>query len=141
MKNAILRRLEPQLITDKALEIAVHYSGGVFRTLIELIVSAAVESDVLGSNKIGVKDMEGAVKEHRIKKARPLNRTHWEILLEIDQHKKFTGKMDEKRLELLLGLFALEYINGDEWYSVNPLLESRLEEWRKLIEAKEKKEK
>lgn len=141
MKSAILRRLEPQLITDKALEIAVHYSGGVFRTLIELIVSAAVEADVLGSNSIGEKDMEGAVKEHRIKKARPLNRIHWEILLEIDQHKKFTGKMDEKRLELLLGLFALEYINGDEWYSVNPLLESRLGEWRKLIEAKEKKEK
>lgn len=141
MKDAILRRLEPQLITDKALEIAVHYSGGVFRTLIELIVSAAVEADVLGSNSISEKDMEGAVKEHRIKKARPLNRTHWEILLEIDQHKKFTGKMDEKRLELLLGLFALEYINGDEWYSVNPLLESRLEEWRKLVEAKEKKEK
>ena len=58
MKDAVLRRLEPQLITDKALEIAVHYSGGVFRTLIELIVSAAVEADVLGSNSIGEKELE-----------------------------------------------------------------------------------
>jgi len=133
MKKAVLRRLEPHLITDKAMEMAVHYSGGVFRTLIELIVSAAVEADVQESSVISEKDMEDAVKEQRIKRARPLNRTHWEILLEIHKHNKFTGEMDEKRLELLLGLYALEYINDNEWYSVHPLLESRLEEWRKLL--------
>jgi hypothetical protein len=133
MKQAVLKRLEPQLISEKALEMSVYYSGGVFRTLIELVVHAALESGVMEGTAIGERDMLEAVKEFRIKKARPLSRSHWEILLEIDEQKKFIGEMDEKRLELLSGLFALEYINGDEWYSVNPLLESRLDEYRKLF--------
>lgn len=140
MKQAIYRRVESPLISDKALEKAVHYSGGVFRILIELVAEAAVLSMTFDGSSIGEKDMEDAVRELRIKKARPLNRTHWEILLEIEKHKKFIGEMDEKRLELLAGLFALEYINGDEWYSVNPLLEERLKEYKKIFKA-EKKEK
>lgn len=137
MRKAIHQRMESSLISDKALDTAVYYSGGVFRVLIDLIATAAVISRTITGTNISEKDMEEAVKEHRIKKTRPLDRSHWEILVEIDKHKKFIGKMDEKRLELLLGLFALEYINGDEWYSVNPLLESRLEDWRELLEAKE----
>ncbi len=139
MKQAIYRRVESHLISDKALEKAVHYSGGVFRVLIELVAEAAVLSRTFDGTTIEDKNMVEAVKEFRIKKARPLNRTHWEILLEIDEHKKFVGEMDEKRLELLAGLFALEYINGDEWYSVNPILESRLEEYRKLFKRKKGK--
>ncbi|MCP5051603.1 MAG: hypothetical protein GY940_30830, partial [bacterium] len=104
------------------------------RSLIELIAYAAVEAEVSQAESIGQRDMEEAVSELRINKARPLGRSHWEILLEVDQYHTFIGEMDEKRLELLAGLYALEYINGDDWYSVNPLLESRLEEQRKLLE-------
>ncbi|MCP5102289.1 MAG: hypothetical protein GY950_02870 [bacterium] len=132
MKQAVLRRMEPELISSDALEMAIHYSGGVLRTLLDLIASAAVEADVLEETVIGKRDMEEAVKEARINKARPLGRSHWEILLDVDNHKKFIGEMDETRLELLDSLFTLEYINGDEWYSVNPLLESRLDEYRQL---------
>lgn len=138
MKQAILRRLEPHLIEEKALEDAVTYSGGVFRTLIELVAEASVEATVFKSNVIGEKDVAEAVKRKRIKMARPLSRSHWEILLEVDKHNSFTGEMDEKRLELLAGLFALEYINGDEWYSVNPLLDGRLEEYKKKFKEDKK---
>jgi hypothetical protein len=43
--------------------------------------------------------------------------------------------MDEKRLELLAGLYVLEYINDIVWYGVNPLLESLLDEWKAIINA------
>ena len=79
--------------------------------------------------------MEGAVNEQRIKKTRPLGRSQWEILIEIDTNKKFIGDMNEKRLELLAGLYVLEYINGGEWYSVNPLLERLLDDWKAIINA------
>ncbi|MCP5054463.1 MAG: hypothetical protein GY940_45265, partial [bacterium] len=110
MKEAVLKRMEPELISDKALEMAIHYSGGMFRSLIELIAYAAVEVDVSQAESIGQRDMEEAVSELRINKARPLGRSHWEILLEVDQYHTFIGEMDEKRLELLAGLYALEYI-------------------------------
>jgi len=134
MKEAIRHRLEdPDLIHDEALDMAIRFSGGVFRLLIDLIASAAVLSSVYGGKGIDKKDMEEAVNEHRIKRARTLDREHWKILLEVDKHKKFIGTMNDKRLELLLGLFVLEYINSGEWYRVNPLLESRLAEWEKII--------
>ncbi|MCX6583370.1 MAG: hypothetical protein NT166_24600 [Candidatus Aminicenantes bacterium] len=135
MKEAVLRRMDEKLISPKALEMAVYYSGGVFRTLIDLIAFAAVLSKSSNGTSIGEKDMEGAVNEHRIKKTRPLGRSQWEILIEIDTNKKFIGDMNEKRLELLAGLYVLEYINGGEWYSVNPLLEKNLDDWKKIINA------
>lgn len=133
MKEAILRRMDEKLISPKALEMAVYYSGGVFRTLIDLIAFAAVLSKSSNGTSISEKDMEGAVNDYRIKKTRPLSRSQWEILIDIDTNKKFTGEMDEKRLELLAGLYVLEYINGGEWYSVNPLLEKNLDDWKKII--------
>lgn len=135
MKEAVLRRMDEKLISPKALEMAVYYSGGVFRTLIDLIAYAAVLSKSSNGISISEKDMEGAVNEHRIKKTRPLGRSQWEILIEIDTNKKFTGDMDEKRLELLAGLYVLEYINGAEWYRVNPLLEKNLDDWKKIIKT------
>ena len=135
MKEAVLRRMDEKLISPNALEMAVYYSGGVFRTLIDLIAYAAVLSKSSNGISIGEKDMEGAVNEHRIKKTRPLGRSQWEILIEIDTNKKFTGDMDEKRLELLTGLYVLEYINGAEWYRVNPLLEKYLDDWKKIIKT------
>ncbi|HLP44470.1 MAG TPA: hypothetical protein VK469_00895 [Candidatus Kapabacteria bacterium] len=135
MKNAVLRRMEEKLISAEALDMAVDYAGGVFRTLIELIASAALQADVIKGTRISENDMKEAIKELRIKRSRSLSRSQWEILIEIDTNKKFTGDMDEKRLQLLAGLYVLEYINGGEWYSVNPLLESLLDEWKVIINA------
>ncbi len=67
--------------------------------------------------------------------SRPLRRSQKEILIEIDSNKKFSGDLDEKRLELLQGLYILEYINDEVWYSVNPILESLLEERKQIIAA------
>jgi len=139
MRQAVLRRMEENLIADKALEMAVDFSGGVFRTLIDLIASAAVISITRNGIRIDEKDMLDAVNEQRINKTRPLGSSAWKILIEVDKHKKFIGDMDEKRLELLAGLYVLEYINGGEWYSVNPLLEDRLDEWKKIIDSQKEK--
>jgi hypothetical protein len=135
MKQAVLKRLEPQLISEKALETAVYYSGGVFRTLIELIVHAALESGVIEGTAIGERDMLEAVKEFRIKKARPLSRSHWEILLQIDENKKFIDMIDEKYLELLSSNFILEYNDEDNLYAVNPMLENRVNEYRNIYKS------
>jgi len=135
MKRVVCSRLKDSkengvLTTPEALELAVNYSGGVFRTIIDIVASAAISSKVLGGKKIAEKDMNDAVNEARIKKKRPLNRLHWDILMEIHENNEFLTEMDEERLELLHGLFALEYINGEEWYEVNPLLLKNVEDYQ-----------
>lgn len=141
MKQVILKRVESQLISRKALDMMVHYSGGVFTTLINLLVRAALEAETTGKSAIGKKEMERAVIEEKIKKSRPLGRGDWEILIEVDRHKGFISQIDEKKLELMSGLYILGYINDVEWYAVNPLLEDRLKERRKIFaeETGEKK--
>jgi hypothetical protein len=80
--------------------------------------------------------MHDAVDEARIKRKRPLNRKHWDILLEIHENKEFLAEMDDARLELLHGLFALEYINGGVWYDVNPLLKDSVIEYGEKYKSK-----
>jgi hypothetical protein len=130
MKEVVKRRLDASLIGDEALDMAVQYSGGVFRTLIELVSAAAVESRTVDGSHIGSGDMVRAVNEQKRKLSRPLNRIHWDILLEIDRHRRFVTEIDETKLELLAGLFVLEYINDEEWYTVNPLIQDRLERYK-----------
>lgn len=135
MRQLVLHRLEPELISEKALELAVKYSGGMFRTLIELIAFAAIESKIKEGKAIDEHYMKKAVTEFKIKKSRPLSKDHWAVLLEIHQEKDFMPNLDDKRLELLAGLYALEYSNGEEWYAINPLLEDKLERYKQLVNS------
>jgi len=141
LTDAVYKRIENhQLIAPEALNMAVQYSGGVFRTLIDLISQAAIKSVVLDGKQISLKDMQDAVNEARINQKRPLTHRHWEMLLEIDDHKKFLTDGDEERLELLRGLYALEYINGEEWFEVSPLLQDAVEEYRKEFKSTPKQD-
>ena len=103
--------------------------------IIKIDVLDSLEAVILAGKSISEKDVENAVKEFRISMSRPLRRSQKEILIEIDSNKKFSGDLDEKRLELLQGLYILEYINDEVWYSVNPILESLLEERKQIIAA------
>ncbi|MGR3177506.1 MAG: hypothetical protein ACUZ8E_05580 [Candidatus Anammoxibacter sp.] len=133
LNDCVLNRMDKELITDNALKLAIEFSGGVFRTLVELISDAAVNSKTLGGDKIDDESMEDAIRELKIVKSRPLTKKHLDLLLEIYDNKTFLSEMDNEKLELLHGLFVLEYINGDEWYDINPLLQDRLKDYKKHV--------
>jgi hypothetical protein len=129
--------MNKELIEEKALDHATDYSGGVLRTMSRLISTSAVESKILGGKKIGQYDMEKGVKREQIKMRRGLTRTHWELLVEIYDNKEIVSDRQEEKFELLQGLFALEYINGEEWYNINPLLEKSIQKHKeKYIKSK-----
>lgn len=133
MKQAVLNRMESPLIEEDALEEAIRISGGVFRSLISMIANAAIEPSVDEKGRITLEEIEEVAKGERISRSRGLDARHWEILIEIVENKEFSKKMDNQWLELLSGLFVLEYINGEEWYDVNPLLEKGVEERREKL--------
>ncbi|MEW6608291.1 MAG: hypothetical protein AB1414_12755 [bacterium] len=132
LRQLVFKRMEEDLIEDNALNMAVDASGGVFRTLIDLIASASSYSRVQGGKKIDTVDMETAINEERANKKRALNRTYYDILLEIYDHKRLLSPDRVEALELFHSLFALEYMNGDEWCDIHPLLISDVEEYRKI---------
>ncbi len=132
LRQLVFNRMDENLIEDNALEMAVDASGGVFRTLIDIIASASSYSRVHGGERIDTIDMESAIDEERANKKRALNRTYYDILLEIYDHKTLLTKDRVEALELFHSLFALEYMNGDEWCDIHPLLISDVEEYRKI---------
>ena len=142
LKEFIFRRISRGLITNDALEMAIDYSGGVYRTLMDLVSEAATNAETDGEATISHKEMTEAITDFRIEKSRPMRAEDWAVLSQIKKNKNFlTSTEDETRRTLLQGLFALEYINGDEWYDINPLLEhglKRFEEARALAEKDDK---
>lgn len=130
----VYNRMEENLIDKKALDMAIEVSGGVFRTLVDMITSASDYSCLYGGTKIDVHDMKTALDEERANKKRALDRVYYEILSEIYDHKQLLSTDKKESLELLHGLFALEYMNGEEWCDVHPLLVSEIEEYKKIKE-------
>lgn len=132
LRQLVFNRMEENLIEDDALNMAVDASGGVFRTLIDIISSASSYSNIHGGTKIDSIDMETAINEERANKKRALNRTYYDILLEIYDHKRLLSPDRVEALELFHSLFALEYMNGQEWCDIHPLLIEDVEAYRKI---------
>jgi len=61
LRQLVFNRMESSLIENNALDMAVDASGGVFRTLIDLIASASSYSRVNDGEKIDTVDMESAI--------------------------------------------------------------------------------
>ncbi|MDJ0839440.1 MAG: hypothetical protein QNK37_23170 [Acidobacteriota bacterium] len=140
LRGFVLKRMDTALIDEKALDMAVHYSGGVFRTLVDLISNAAVNADVDQVERINERHVKDAANEMKIAKSRTLMRRHWEILQEVHENKQLSSNADTDTWRTLLqGLYALEYTNGDEWYDLNPLLLESLERFKSLTLPAEKK--
>jgi len=133
MRDFILKRMDADLIEEAALEKAIHYSGGVFRTLMDLVSEAAVYAVTYDRRKITAQVMGEAIRDAKVNKSRPLTQKHWNMLRDVARYKVFLGDNDDDtRRKLLQGLFALEYINGGEWYDINPLLDDGLKRFERL---------
>lgn len=135
LRNFVLQRIHPDLIVDLALDQAITHSGGVYRTLLDLLSEAGVIASTNGAAQIGLEDVDEALRVARINKARPMRRKHWVILDVIDREGILHDDSDPTALEILQGLYALEYDNGEGWYAINPLLKDGLARFRKVEEA------
>ncbi len=135
LRNFVLLRIDAALIEDAALDKAITYSGGVFRTLLDLLSEAGVIASANKVDQIGLEEMDEALRVFRINKARPMRRKHWLILDVIDREGILHDDNDPNAMEILQGLYALEYDNGEGWYALNPLLTDGLARFRKIENA------
>lgn len=122
LRQIVHTRMDEKLISEQALKLAIDFSGGVLRTLVDLISEAAVFAEIYETKQIDDGSMKDAISQISVNKERPLSRAEWLTLHDIQRTKKLS-EGDENRLKMLQGLYALEYVNGETWYDLNPLLE------------------
>ena len=123
MREIVLRRIEPALMADDALDFAVDMSGGVTRELIRIVQSAALRARVTPANSIGREHVEQAVQKLRAEYSNQLTRQEYaEILVEVHKSQQLRSKDDQPMLDLLHNLMILQHPNGPGWYEVNPIV-------------------
>ena len=132
LQKVLERRVPTKLIELGITRQIVLSSGGVLREIIRITQKCCSKclleirknpqnQDV----KIDAKIVESAITDLRNDFATPLGKSQYDILTEI--YKEFTPQFaneaeEQKFLDLLDGLYILEYRNADLWYDVHPIV-------------------
>jgi len=126
LRRFVSLRMEDELISNEGLELAIVYSGGVFRELARILRTAIGRTRRSGVEKIGVDEVEGAANEIRIEYRRILDKEDIKLLKRIRNNKQLEYS---ERLRPLLQLLALlEYRDDDNWCDVHPVLRKLLDD-------------
>jgi hypothetical protein len=131
-KQILDKRIDANLVQPEIIEQMILKSGGVLRELIRLANACCAEcllqirmelepSDILINQEI----LEQALNEIRNDFATPLSKPHYDILTTVyktltSDHE--TPENEQRFLNLLHGLYILEYRNADLWYDLHPIV-------------------
>jgi hypothetical protein len=119
LSEALLARMADILIAPQACEQIIQASGGLMRTLVQLIRRSAVAAIAAGHDAILTEDARAAIDEERADFVAGLTSADYPVLRERHQDKRLSG--DESVLRLLQTRALLEYANGEPWCDVHPV--------------------
>jgi len=127
LKDVITSRIENlDLITNKAIDLAIKMSGGNLRQLLEIIQKASTEAiDIFESETIDVEEVKSAIEllqgdlDYKIQ-------VHADFLHKIK--KANIVKKDDKTdlIDTLRSGLVFAYLNGKAFYNINPIIEDNL---------------
>jgi hypothetical protein len=126
MQAFVLKRMEPGLITDEALDDAIRVSGGLFREMARVMRIATDRAAAAGRDRVELPDVKAAEEEIRGDYRRFLTREDRLTLQHVRSHNRYDDP--ERVVGLLKTLAVLEYVNGEPWWDVHPALHRLLDE-------------
>jgi hypothetical protein len=130
-RNAISRRIEPDLLDNDVLEFAIE-STGKLSELMEVMRESSLNALRMGQKSISKDDIATALDKLRMTFDRTLTKAHKEKLLEINKCKEARDEGPDSVLtrELLFSLTAVEYEDEEgRWCEINPMLRPLVEKW------------
>ena len=120
MQQFINLRMKTELISPDAMDLAITYSGGIFREMARVMRTSIGRARRRGAPKIEVEDVEWTATEIRNEYRRILDKDDLKELKKINQTKRLEYS---DRLRPLLQLLAvLEYRNVENWCDIHPVL-------------------
>lgn len=124
MREIVLKRCNAADIALEALcdEPTLHYlceiSGGHPRHLMSLIQAASAAADSL---PLARRHVDQAVRNYSNSLLRMIPDTAWPALRKFSHPQRELPK-DSMHLDALFGAWIFEYMNGEPWYEINPVL-------------------
>ncbi len=132
--DILQKRIPDNILDRKSAEKIVIYSGGVLRELIRIaneccriclrLIRRHPDKDVAINDDI----LDQAINNIRNDFAIPLGKVDYEILQTVYDDFMPEDPKDPEFLDLLHGLFVLEYRNRQNWYDVHPIVVELLQE-------------
>ncbi len=129
------KRVPDEIIESQTAEKIVLYSGGVLREVIRIanqccrICLRLVRRDPNRTNiKINDSILKEAIKDLRIQFSPRIGIADYQILATIYKELQPNDPKEQKFLDLLHGLYVLEYSNDQLWYFVHPIVIELLQE-------------
>ena len=123
MKEIFYKRSIESLITERAINNCIRYSGGVVFDFIRIISESANVAMVKGKEKIEEDDVEKVVISMRDDYAF-LTEEHISKLNEIYKKKVARGEEENNLIrDLIASLSIIKYYNSEEWFDIHPLTE------------------
>ncbi len=119
LREALAVRMADGLIEDDARDQIIRASGGLMRTLVQLVRRSAVNAIAAGGETISVESAEAAIGEERANFVAGLSRDDYPVLYERHMDKQLSG--DAAVLRLLQTRALLEYADGNPWCDVHPV--------------------
>lgn len=128
------RRLSPDAIDPEIKQKIILLSGGVLRELIRIVdrcsgkAMLALRRQIRNQHwdmpevKIDRQILDNVVTDLRIERAEVLGRIDFDLLLSIYQKLEPEDTENQRFLDLLHGLYILEYRNAELWYDLNPIV-------------------
>ncbi|HBY93396.1 MAG: hypothetical protein M5U01_03285 [Ardenticatenaceae bacterium] len=132
MTEMIYRRISPQLFDDGVVDQLVRSTGGVVRHLIKMARDCCLYCATFSRDVIDQEILDWVINEFKKDFSRRLDRADYSRLKRI--HLEKGCESTEQAWEYLHSLCVLEYVNGDYWYDVHPVV-LRLIEEREPIEV------
>ena len=129
LQEALEKRISDDLIEPSIKRKIVLLSGGLMRELMRLgqqccrecMLELELNPDIQNL-KINEAILSEAVKRLRNQFGRSLGSNHYDLLVETYNAFAPPDPRSNDFLELLHGLHVLEYVNGDFWYDLHPLV-------------------
>jgi len=124
LRKFVHMRMVPDLIEAPALELAVTYSGGVFRELARIIRTAIGRARRRKAARMDCTDIEWAATEIRNEYRRILDKDDIKLLKSIGDNNSL--EYNDRMRPLLQLLALLEYRDVENWCDIHPVLRKLL---------------
>ena len=135
LREAIAKRVKSELIEEETVDKIVLASGGVLRELIRItneccrVCLQSIRGNREDTNiKINNEVLEEAITEIRIDFDMGIGTTDYQILKKVSEEFGPQDANEQRFLNLLHGLYVLEYRNKELWYDIHPIITELLQQ-------------
>jgi hypothetical protein len=126
LREFLEKRIDLHRIDQKAVDLMIENSAGVPRELVRILRNSCVKAISRGFDSIEIDTVKAVITDLRNEYERGLEKRHMDVLRAVERGEEVEDQ--NTLMELFHSKVVLEYLNGDRWTAINPIVKPLLEQ-------------